>query len=354
MSHTSTNILYTLYAALSLSIHALASKPDRRDLITTTVYETVSSPNNSTLTLQCGTSLSHCDEITWGGLGSYSGYSVLTNSTIGESTLIPLTSADSVTSRPRTTDDFTSTNSGLTDFTIIPSPNSPSSTTSAPPASSSFVLQGSGAYKNYFFQFNGDNGKVVLGTLGQKTLVSLQLREDGVLQNAADSSQIVFLRYNSTFAQSLSDLGEDNTITDVIREVRFGSDEYTLSPDYTFGWFWDTTANQPVLSHEGVIWSFVTDGTPGERLDLRDINNKNSQNIEADQILYERDGLLYLDMLPDNVALPPGSSFQRAVMSPNSPQQFSTYLSTLVPTSTPTASSSPLQSSSPPSPSSIP
>ncbi|KAK6544773.1 hypothetical protein TWF694_001456 [Orbilia ellipsospora] len=243
-----------------LSTRALASELSQKDLVTTTVYETVSSPNNTTLVLQCGTSLPQCNRMTWGGLGSFSGYSGSTNSTDLESTAMDSTITGStsiyLTSTDSKSTSLTSTTSTSTNPTPTePSPTTPSATGGAPAASSSFVLQGSGVFSNYMFQFNGEDGRVLLGQLGQYSLVSFQLSQEGVLQNAADPSQIMFARYNSTVAQLLSDSGQDQTIVDVIREVRLGGDEDIISTDYRTGWFWDTATNQPALNYGNAVRS---------------------------------------------------------------------------------------------------
>ncbi|KAF3911178.1 hypothetical protein AA313_de0209366 [Arthrobotrys entomopaga] len=302
------NVLYGLYAVPSLLSHVFASEIQQRDLITTTLYETVFEGNSVTHVVQCDASslLPICNQITWGAMSTAA-----------------------------------------------------SPTSSSPAPSSSFVLRGSGAYEDYYFEFNGGNNRVLLGTLGQHTLVALQL-EDTALKNAGDNSQIVYLRYNTTIAQRFAIAGESDYVVSLIREVRYGVNADITEADYADGWFWDTTINQPGLVHQDIVWKFFAEKpAPNSARDI-DLEDYGTQgDSEASNIKYKRQDVeIYIYMLPDTITIPANSSLQQVNMVADQPQQFSAFFSTpqstggpKTPTlSPPNPSSSPITTPSPSSP----
>ncbi|KAK6532001.1 hypothetical protein TWF694_003164 [Orbilia ellipsospora] len=225
-SKVAPSVLYKLYVACSHLFHTNAFEIQQRDLVTTTVYETVFDGDNVTYVLTCdspSSPLPKCNQVTWRGLG----LSTTANSTTSPASTSPPSSLSSP----------------------------PSTTSSSPAASSSFVLQGSGEYANFFFEFNTANNRVLLGALGQQTLVSLQL-DNSVLRNSANTSQIVYLQYNTTIAQDFASAGESDSIVSQIREVRFGASDDIIETDYADGWFWNASTNQPGLIRQNAVWSF--------------------------------------------------------------------------------------------------
>ncbi|KAK6544445.1 hypothetical protein TWF694_001140 [Orbilia ellipsospora] len=222
---------------------------------------------------------------------------------------------------------------------------STTSNTSPSPAissslSSPFVLEGDGPFQNYLFEFDDDSGRVLLGATGQETLVSFQLT-DGVLQNTADTSQLVYLRYNSTVAETFQTEGQ--AVANIIREVRFGAEDSLIASDYSDGWVWNSMNAQLSLNYQDETWSFVASHPAAELLLDRKLSTLKVKSVLP----------IYIYMLPNTIELLANSLLQRVSVVSQNPQQFSSFLSTATSPSLPstTSRSSSLLSSSPNSPS---
>ncbi|KAK6526439.1 hypothetical protein TWF694_005025 [Orbilia ellipsospora] len=247
-----TRSIWNVVCALQLHYALGSSLQTQRDLITTTeyVYEIASNTNNITYTVDsCGIFLPACGKLTWGSFST--SHSVITTNS-------------ATTSRTSTTSATSTTLRTLGTSTSSTSANTPTS---------SFLLKGSGAFGDYYFEFQtgNENGKVLLGNLGNGPVVSFQFGDGKTLRNAANPSQLLYLRYNSTTAESFSSDGA--AIVDVIRELQYGMDKDIIGTDLSTGWAWNTTTNQPALYHEGAEWTFFTDGVPSPKLMIREASD---------------------------------------------------------------------------------
>ncbi|KAF3910951.1 hypothetical protein AA313_de0200037 [Arthrobotrys entomopaga] len=217
---------------------------------------------------------------------------------------------------------LTSTITGATSM----SPTTASSSVSSPVSSasvipSSFVLGGSGALEGFYLQTDA-TGNVLLSTLGENVLLAFQL-DNSLVLNSQDTSQILFLRRNSSFL-----VEEDPAVLAEIRQIRIGNREQLTSADVYKGWTWDNQTYQLQFLDKDQTLSFYYSRTGLGRLRAR-----NPGLIPA--------------ALPFPVSLPRDSSLEPLSLTPSAAATFSSSFFSTPPSRTATSASITIPSSKP-------
>ncbi|KAK6510212.1 hypothetical protein TWF481_004928 [Arthrobotrys musiformis] len=259
----------------SLSSFATTNAQDSGGTMTITIFQTVTNQHTVTSTLenfdtQCG--LPKCDEVTWS----------------------PISSSSSPTSATSSTTSFS-----------IPTPGE------------TFFLHGQGMYNGLAAQFDDTTGRVVLSDIGTSRLVSLVVdaANNGLLQNAQDSAEVVFARLNSS-ANNAAFPNESQTILSVLRGLYHTIDAGSIATgsDYLTEWFWNSTTGELELLNSDNRWAFYWAAIASSRHQQRDIS-------------------FDLYILPISIDVPDDSALEKAPLTWVNAKSYSSLL--------PTSSSSP-------------
>ncbi|KAK6501391.1 hypothetical protein TWF481_009231 [Arthrobotrys musiformis] len=266
----------------ALTIASLACPHQARgqtsDPTTSTIYTTVENTLTITSTLgSCSTwtGLPQCDQVVWGNFAS----------NVSTSSDLILTTT-------------TSTN--------------PATTSIAAPRGG-FVLEET--LGGIYFQLDDDTGRAVLAATGQDRFVALTLQEnvENLLQNARDSSEILFLRYNASANQALEQ--ESTEVLSLLREIRHTLDAEgdIQSSDYVGEWVWNTTTGQVELHQDGIRWIIYEVG---------DVANSPIRN--RDPKFANRANFYDLYMLPADIEVSENSTLQTAQFVANDEDRYVT------------------------------
>ncbi|KAK6515801.1 hypothetical protein TWF281_004391 [Arthrobotrys megalospora] len=191
-----------------------------------------------------------------------------------------------------------------------------------------FVLYGEGQLQDHYIQFDDENGRLVFATVGAYRFVQLEVNDGGagLLQNALDLSELVFVRYNQTIKQAYPEEGAE--ILDAVQEVRHANENDLLTDDFMGTWSWNSADNQLVLERDGDRWVFYV--STGSLLRARQIPNGRAS--------------FDLFVLPQGLSVPSGSVFQRLFLAADMASDFPSSVFTQSPTGTqtgPTMNTSP-------------
>ncbi|KAK6499438.1 hypothetical protein TWF506_004067 [Arthrobotrys conoides] len=276
-------------------LHCLAAVNAQSSLTaaTETVFETVGNQNTVTSILR------DCNK--WNGLPG----------------------CDKVTWAPRSFSSMVSSSSSSSSST---STSTTSSIISTPTSGEAFVLRGQGIYKSLYVQFDDSTGRAVLTYLGTSRFVSFILDEEnnGLLQNAQYSTELVFGRLNSS-ANNVAFSGESKMIRNLLREVHHsvGAERNVLRSDYLAKWFWNSTTGGLELSYNGrKSWVFY--------------------QAKSSNAYRKRATSFDLYLLPAGITIPEDSAMERVLFVPEDPRRYSSFLSSArpIPTTSATLSES--------------
>ncbi|KAK6342469.1 hypothetical protein TWF718_007872 [Orbilia javanica] len=187
-----------------------------------------------------------------------------------------------------------------------------------------FVLYGNGDLRDHYMQFDDTNGRLVFAITGAYRLVQLEVNDggSGLLQNALNLTELVFLRYNETIKTAYP--AENAEILDTIQEVRHADQNDLLTDDFMGTWAWNTTDNQLGLERSGARWVFYV-GLGSQQLRVK-------RQIPADTESYD------VYAIPQNMQIPSNSSFKRLSLAAGVASDFPSSIFTEQPTGVSTGS----------------